>query len=140
MSKQAYIYLGPTKRQPNTTTMDRVFNLLESREFYKIFLSLCVFTILIFPLFFAVLRGRSRAWFRVGVEGENNKPDLNEVWEVIYMYVAVGSWLMFVFMILMKTLFAVHYNWEEYSLMFLGTAGSNGVSAWLIYLKSKNKT
>ena len=53
------------------------------------------------------------------------------------MYMAIGSFLVLVYMIINKTHNGVEYTWEEYSLMFLGTAGSNGVAAWIIYVKQK---
>jgi len=43
------------------------------------------------------------------------------------------------FMVLMKTLFQVDYPWELYVLVFSGTLGSNGIGAFLIYIKSKEK-
>lgn len=108
-------------------------------EWYKIFLTLCLLTVLVIPIITMILIPRSRAWLKGGIEGANQRLDLNEIWEMIYMFMAIGSFLVLVYMIVNKTHGGVMYSWQEYSLMFLGTAGSNGVAAWIIYLKQKNE-
>lgn len=108
-------------------------------EFWKLFISAILATILVFPILYMLLNKTARIWLKVGIEGENNRLDLNEIWEMIYMYMSIGCYLLFVFMIVNKTVFGIAYTWEEYTLSFLGTAGSNGVSAWIIYVKNKFK-
>lgn len=107
-------------------------------EYLKIFLSVFLLSILVFPLLTIAIRRSARGWIKQGIEGDNEKPDLHEVWETIYMYMSIGSFLTLVYMIVNKTHFEVVYTWEEYLLIFLGTAGSNGVAALMIYMKQKN--
>lgn len=109
-----------------------------NQEYYKIFLTFILFTILIVPMVWMILSGKSRAWLKSGIEGENQKLDLNEIWEIIYMWMSIGSFIVLVYMIVNYTHNGVMYSWEQYSLMFFGTAGSNGIAAWIIYLKQKN--
>ncbi|HOY49470.1 MAG TPA: hypothetical protein PLJ60_18295 [Chryseolinea sp.] len=107
--------------------------------YLKIFITLFVMVIIVIPLLSSIFSKRIRNWLRAGIEGENSKLDLNEVWEVAYLYMALGSYLMLIYMIVIKTLYQVQYSWEEYMLMFFGTAGSNGVAAFIIYIKQKGK-
>jgi hypothetical protein len=109
----------------------------ENTSFVKILSSVILMVILILPIASTLISKSSRLWLKTGIEGQNKRLDLSEIWEMIYMVIALGSFYVLVYMIINKTLGGVIYSWEEYTLVFLSTAGSNGVTAWVMYLKDK---
>lgn len=72
-----------------------------------------------------------------GMKGENGTWDMSEIWEYHSLRVAKASFAVFVFMVIMKTISGIEYSWELYALSFFGTLGSNGLAAFLIYIKKK---
>lgn len=112
--------------------MDKYLN----SEYFKIFFSLLFFGLIVYPFI-------SDSWSKIGkqithdMKGENNKWDWNEIWERYSLRSAKVFLICIVFMILMKTLYNTDYSWELYLLVFAGTLGSNGVGAFLIYMKTK---
>lgn len=97
-----------------------------------------LYTVLVFPIIWIVVSRAGRAWLRTGIEGDNKRPDIPELWEVIYMWIAVGSYLLIVYMIVNYTHYGVNYSWQQYSLVFVFTTGSNGINAWTIYIRQKS--
>jgi hypothetical protein len=106
-------------------------------DFVKIILTGILMTLVIFPPVILVLKRSGRAWLRVGVEGDNQRPDLSELWEVLFMFMALGCFFTMIYMIVMKTLYGVHYEVFEYAMVFSGTLGSNTASAFIIWVKQK---
>lgn len=106
-------------------------------ELIKIIMISILSSLLIFPPLFMIVRRAGRAWLKVGVEGDNEKPDIHEVWETIFMFMALGCFFTMVYMILDKSINGVQYEVYEYAMVFSGTLGSNTASAFIIWVKQK---
>ena len=108
-------------------------------EYFKIFLSFLFFGVIAYP-FIKEMWSREHRKMLEDMKGENNKWDWSEIWEYTSLRFARGFFFAIMFMITMKTFFNIDYPWELYILVFTGTLGSNGVGAFLIYLKHKHGT
>lgn len=113
--------------------LDRFFN----SEYMRIYFSVALALILGWPYAKDILT-RETTKMVDGLKGENSKWDASEIWEHHALRVARGSFIIFVFMVIMKTVADINYSWELYVLSFMGTAGSNGLAAFLIYNKNKS--
>jgi hypothetical protein len=105
-------------------------------DYIKLFFSLLFFTLIAYP-FVSELWNKEYKKMVQDMKGENGRWDWSEIWEHYSLRFARGFFIAIMFMILMQTIFATAYPWELYILVFTGTLGSNGVGAFLIYLKSK---
>ena len=114
-----------------------VAKLMNSTEYLKIFFA-CVFISIITLPFLRELWSKEQQEMIRGMKGENAKWDWSEIWEYNSLRFAKGFFATIIFMVLMKTLFTIDYPWELYVLTFIGTLGSNGIGAFLIYVKSKH--
>ena len=113
-------------------------NFLKSAEYLKIFFALMFLSIVTLP-FIREFWSKEYRQMLSDMKGENLKWDWSEIWEYTSLRFAKGFFSAIIFMILMKTLFAIDYSWELYLLVFSGTLGSNGIGAFLIYIKSKHE-
>jgi len=109
----------------------------QRQELIKIILTTLLLSLLILPPVIMVLKRSGRNWLRIGVEGDNQKPDLSELWEVLFMFMALGCFFTMIYMVVMKTLYGVQYEVFEYAMVFSGTLGSNTASAFIIWVKQK---
>lgn len=100
-------------------------------------LTVLILSLFVIPPIIMLLRKTSRLWIKAGVEGDNGRLDLTEVWEMLYMFLAIGSFFLLAYMIINKTLYNVDYSTEEYLFVFTGTLGSNTASVVITYLKQK---
>ena len=106
-------------------------------EYLKIFFAALFFIIISYP-FISEMWSKEHKKMVSDMKGDNGKWDWSEIWEHYSLRFARGFFICIIFMILMKSLFDVNYPWELYMIVFAGTLGSNGVGAFLIYIKSKN--
>jgi len=110
---------------------------LTANNIIKLFFSLLFFSLIAYPYVKEVWSKEYRKMID-DMKGENGKWDWNEIWEHNSLRSARGFNIAIMFMILMQTISDASYPWELYVLVFTGTMGSNGVGAFLLYLKSKN--
>jgi hypothetical protein len=106
-------------------------------DLLKLLLTALLLSILVFPPLILILKRSGRSWLKAGVEGENQKPDLPELWEALFMFMALGCFFTMAYMIVMKTIYGVQYEVFEYAMVFSGTLGSNTASAFIIWVKQK---
>jgi hypothetical protein len=100
-------------------------------------LVLCLFII---PPVLTLIRKSSRLWVKSGIEGSNEKLDLTEIWEMIYMFLVICFFWLLAYMIINKTLNGTEYTREEYLIVFSGTLGSNTASVLITYFKKKSES
>lgn len=113
-------------------------NIFKSIEYLKIFFALMFLTIVTLP-FIKEMWSKEYRQMLDDMKGDNSRWDWSEIWEYNSLRFAKGFFSSIIFMILMKTLFGIEYSWELYLLVFIGTLGSNGLGAFLIYIKSKHE-
>jgi hypothetical protein len=106
-------------------------------DIVKIVLTSLLLSLLVLPPVIMIMKRSGRAWLKVGVEGDNQRPDLSELWEVLFMFMALGCFFIMIYMIVMKTLVATQYEVFEYAMVFSGTLGSNTASAFIVWAKQK---
>lgn len=107
------------------------------QEYIKLFISILFFSVIAWPFVKEIWSAEHRKML-ADMKGDNNRWDWSEIWEYTSLRFARGFFFAIMFMILMKTFFNTEYPWELYILVFTGTLGSNGVGAFLIYIKSKH--
>lgn len=103
----------------------------------KLVMVAVISALLIAPPVTLILKRSGRLWLKKGVEGANEKPDIHELWESLFMYMALGCFFLMVYMILDKSIHSTRYEIYEYLMVFSGTMGSNGASAFIIWAKQK---
>lgn len=108
-------------------------------EFVTIFIVSFFSTIIVFPVMYIIFSKVTRRWLKTGIEGENERLDMHEIKEVVQLGMCIFSFLIFAMMIIAKTLVGREYSIEEYTFAFLGTLGSNAVSAFTTYMDSRKK-
>jgi hypothetical protein len=106
-------------------------------ELLKLLFTAVLVSLVVFPPLIMVLKRSGRMWLKQGVEGDNQRPDLPELWEALFMFMALGCFFTMVYMIVMRTLYGIHYEVYEYAMVFSGTLGSNTASAFIIWVKQK---
>jgi len=106
-------------------------------ELLKLILTALLLSLLVLPPLVLVLKRSGRLWLKSGVEGDNHRPDLPELWEALFMFMALGCFFTMAYMIVMKTIYGVQYELFEYAMVFSGTLGSNTASAFIIWVKQK---
>jgi hypothetical protein len=109
----------------------------KNTQFWKDFLTAILLSLVVIPPVIMILKRSGRRWLKEGIEGDNRRPDLSEIWEALFMFMALGCFFTMVYMILMKTLAGVHYEVVEYAMVFSGTLGSNTASVFIIWAKQK---
>lgn len=112
----------------------------KNTDIWKLLLTALLISLVVLPPVVMILKRSGRSWLKKGVEGDNEKPDLPEIWETLFMFMALGCFFTMIYMIVMKTLYAVHYEVFEYAMVFSGTLGSNTASAFIIWVKQKYST
>lgn len=117
---------------------ETVESFLKSAQYVKIFFALLFLVVVTLP-FVREMWSREYRQMLNDMKGENSRWEWSEIWEYNSLRFAKGFFSAIIFMILMKTLFDIEYSWELYVLVFLGTLGSNGLGAFLIYIKAKHE-
>jgi hypothetical protein len=110
---------------------------ISEQELLKYLLTMVLLSLLIFPPLVMILKRSGRMWLKEGIEGDNKKPDLHELWEALFMFMAISCFFIMLFMIINKTLYGTQYEVYEYGMVFSGTLGSNTASAFIIWVKQK---
>jgi hypothetical protein len=118
--------------------LSEIEKLARSTEYLKIFFA-CMFIGIITLPFMRELWSKEQREMIKGMKGSDGQWQWSEIWEYNSLRFAKGFFATIIFMVLMKTLFTIEYPWELYVLTFLGTLGSNGIGAFLIYIKSKHE-
>lgn len=108
-----------------------------TNEYLKLFFAMLFFTVVSAPFIKELWSSEYKAMVK-DMKGDNGKWDWSEIWEHYSLRFSKGFFAAIMFMILMKTIFNIEYHWELYLLVFTGTLGSNGVGAFLIYLKARH--
>lgn len=109
----------------------------QRQDLITLILTSLLLCLLVLPPVIMLLKRSGRAWLKVGVEGDNQRPDLSELWEVLFMFMALGCFFTMIYMVVMKTLYGIQYEVFEYAMVFSGTLGSNTASAFIIWVKQK---
>jgi hypothetical protein len=109
----------------------------DKSELIKLILTALLISLVIFLPVSLVIRRSGRIWIKGGIEGDNQRLDLPELWEALFMFMALGCFFIMCYMIVMKTLYGVNYQVFEYAMVFSGTLGSNTASAFIIWVKQK---
>jgi hypothetical protein len=107
-------------------------------DYLRVFITLLFFSVIAWPFLREVWSKEHRKMLQ-DMKGENNKWDWSEIWEYTSLRFARGFFFAIMFMILMLSFYNIQYPWELYVIVFCGTLGSNGIGAFLIYIKSKNE-
>jgi hypothetical protein len=109
----------------------------DKSELVKLVLTAILISLVVFLPVSMIIRRSGRMWIKNGIEGDNQRLDLPELWEALFMFMALGCFFTMCYMIVMKTLYGVHYEIFEYAMVFSGTLGSNTASAFIIWVKQK---